>query len=866
MERYDLLEAEEALKRLRTQEDGLSSKEASIRLGRYGPNDIERAKSVPLYRIVLNQFTNPVVYVLLLSALVTAMIQHWTDFAVILVVLTINTIIGTIQESKAQRAIEALREILSPKAKVYRDGVLTHIDSKELVPGDVIRIEAGDKVPADCRILTCEGFQTMETALTGESAPIIKSSYAMDKDHAISDRANMVFAGTIASSGWAIAAVCASGRLTEIGKIATLMKETEADKTPLQQKLHRLGGMLSICVLISCAIVFGLGLLTQNLYDALLQAVALGVAAIPEGLPAIVTITLAIGIRKMASQNALIRNLPSAETLGSCSAICTDKTGTLTRNEMTITKVYANHEMIEISGSGYDPRGEILKKNKETDMLLLAGILNNNSAHTFEGRWKIVGDPTEGALIVAAKKAGLDVKETQKSYPRVGEITFSSERKAMTTIHREGKIFHIHTKGAIETVLPLCKRISIDGKERNITQHDAQKIHDMSVKMAQEGLRVLAFASKRSASEMDPERDMTFIGLVGMIDTPREEAKDAVRICKEAGIKVVMITGDHIETARQTARELGIEGDAVNIHHLSGLELHKHVGRIGVYARVSPADKLRIIEALKKAGHTVAMTGDGINDAPALKRADIGVAMGSGLDVAKEASAMVITDDDFATIVKAVREGRKIYANISKFVMYAVSNSIGEVLAILLGILSGIPMLVLPRQILWVNIITDVMPALALGMEAGEPDIMRRKPRRSDDEILTPRRWMIILSVGALMACATIFAYTTTDMVTKAQTMAFTTLVFLTLANSLLMRSEKHTNLSLAINWRLIMAIIVSIMMQYIVVQTSAGSVLGTVPLSVEEWMMCAGIAMIFLAMLEAVKMVIGGNDPDAKR
>ncbi len=838
---------------------GLTDEEARKRLLRDGKNKIEDEDRISISQTILGQLASPIIGVMIACAVITLVLKAYIDFSVIAIVIVVNTIIGTLQERKAENTIYALRKLLCQNARVIRDGKETVIDAQEVVCGDIILLEAEDKIPADIRLIKCNGLSTQEATLTGESTPITKTTDKIGNATPVPEQSNMAFAGTMVTSGNARGIVVGTGAGTQIGKIAKLVQKTQHDPTPLQKELAVLGKRISFWVIMICVFIFSISYQSNDLMSSFLQAVALAVAAIPEGLPAVVTITLALGIKRMAKQHALIRRLPCAETLGAVSVICTDKTGTLTYNEMTVTKLYVDGEVVPITGTGYDPRGHIAKRNAHIDQLLIAGALNGNATLKFDGRWKITGDPTEGALIVAAKKAGFDINSLRQNLVRSSEIPFESKRKLMTCVFSSGKKQIAYTKGAIESVMPICTKIKVDGAEKNFTSLEKDKIIHQHTLLAKEGLRVLAIASK--AGRGKPESDMTFLGLAAMMDTPREDVRQAIMMCKEAGIKVVMITGDHIETAKTIARELGIEGKAVLGSDLSHINLRVEAPNIGVYARVNPEDKLRIIEAYKSHGHIVAMTGDGVNDAPALKRADIGIAMGTGTSVAKEASAMVLTDDNFSSIVRAVQEGRKIYSNITKFVVYLLSSNMGDVFAIFIGALMGIPMVVIARQILWINLVTNLLPALALGMEHPEPNIMKMKPRRPTEGILTAKRWIAIMSIGLLIAAGAIFGYQNGSSAAESQTIAFTLLVLFQMANVLLMRSETCTNFELRINWSLIFAVVASIGLQYIAVQTWVGEYFGTVPLSFETWMICAILSVMLLSLGEVMKFLLHPTD-----
>jgi Ca2+-transporting ATPase len=797
---YYLLPEKQVLAELKTSEKGLSSAEAAERLKVYGPNQIREEKHAHPFWIFVGQFRSPIVWILLAAMLISLFVKEYVDFYVIGAIVVLNSVLGFVQEYRAERAIEALKKMISLKATVLRDGQERDIDASEVVPGDVLLLDTGDKIPADARLLEIVNLQTQEASLTGESVPVKKDVMTFRKETAVADLVNMVFSSTVVTNGHAKAVVTHTGMTTEIGKIAKLIQESEPEPTPLQKTLKKLGLYIGVLVVIVAVLVFVVGILKvdQPLTAILLTAIALAVAAIPEGLPAVVTVGLSIGVQRMARKNALIRNLPSVETLGACNVICSDKTGTLTHNEMTVRKLYVNRQEVEVAGSGYSPEGYFSKDAKSFELLLRIGALNNNAKLKLEnGSWEVFGDPTEAALIVSAKKAKLGSETLHDAYPRTGEIEFTSERKRMTTLHAVGKAKVAYTKGAPEVVLSLCSKILVNGHEQRLTREEKQAILAQNEKFAKHALRVLGFAYKELKgvdAKGDPEKDMVFVGLQAMIDPPRKEAKEAIDKCKTAGIKVVMITGDHITTAQAVARELGIEGRAITGLELDAIsDLSKEVEDISIYARVNPAHKLKIINALKAKGHIVAMTGDGVNDAPALKKADLGIAMGiSGTDVAKEASGMILADDNFATIVRAIEEGRRIYDNIQKYLAYLLSGNIGEVLVILSSILIGLPLPLIAIQILWINLVTDGLPALALGVDPAEPGVMQRPPRRADQNIfkgIAPYIYVypIILTVATMWLFD---AFQSTNLV-KAQTMAFTSIVMFELFQAVSCRSVR---------------------------------------------------------------------------
>jgi len=787
---YYLLPEKEVLDQLKASEKGLSNEEAATRLKVYGRNKLHEEAQIHPIVIFFAQFRSPMVWILLAAMLISLVVKEYIDFYVIGAIVVLNAILGFIQEYRAERSIEALKKMISLKATVLRDGEEMHIDAEEVVPGDVIILNTGDKIPADARLFENVNLQAQEATLTGESVPVKKEVSTLRKEAAVADRHNMIFSGTDVTNGHAKAIVTGTGMHSEIGKIAKLIQETKPEPTPLQNKLKHLGLVIGVVVVIIAIVVFAVGMwkLNQPLPVVLLTAIALAVAAIPEGLPAVVTVGLSIGVQRLGKKNALIRHLPSVETLGACTVICSDKTGTLTHNEMTVRNLYVNREVVSIAGSGYSPEGYFSKNAKYFELLLRIGALNNNAKLSkVDNSWQVIGDPTEAALLVSAKKAKLDFENLHDKFPRVGELEFTSERKHMTTFHTVNKVKTAYTKGAPEVVLSLCSKILVNGHVQRLSKTEKEKILSQNDAFARQALRVLGFAYKELKgvdAKGDPEKDMIFVGLQAMIDPPRKEVKEAIEKCNTAGIKVVMITGDHVTTAKAVAKELGMSGRAV-----TGLELEKiedlasEVEDITIYARVNPAHKLMIIQALKDKGHIVAMTGDGVNDAPALKKADLGIAMGTGTDVAKEASSMILADDNFA-------EGRRIYDNIQKYLAYLFSGNIGEVLVILSAILLGLPLPLIAIQILWINLVTDGLPALALGVDPAEPGVMKRPPRKPNQSVFKGiEPYVFIYPIILTVATVWMFDYYITESLVKAQTMAFTSIVVFEIFQAISCRS-----------------------------------------------------------------------------
>jgi len=738
----------QVLHHLESNEAGLSTAEAGARLKRYGSNQLSpRAGRSALQRFLL-QFHNVLIYVLLAAATVTAVLQHWVDTGVILGVVLINAVIGFIQEGKAEKALEAIRHMLSLKAVVLRDGHQVMLPAEQLVPGDIVILQAGDRVPADVRLFQVKNLRIEEAALTGESMPVEKNAEPVALEAVLGDRGCMVYSSTLVAYGQGSGVVVATGDSTEIGRISELLAEVQRIETPLLRQMTRLGKVLSVVILIVAAMTFfvGVGLHNYPAAEMFMAAVALAVAAIPEGLPAIITITLAIGVQRMARRSAIIRVLPAVETLGSVTCICSDKTGTLTRNEMTVQSLVTRDAVFQVSGVGYEPHGEFLLQAVRvnaadhpvlTELTRAALLCNDASLHQQDGQWTISGDPTEAALIVAARKVGLDQTLENEMRPRTDVIPFESEHRFMATLHHDhaGHGF-VYLKGAPERVLEMCAFEYVDGHEQPLNQ---SYWHEQIERLAAQGQRVLAVAFKSAQSETRELRfdgvsgGLTLLGLSGMIDPPREEALRAIAACHSAGIRVKMITGDHASTARAIAVELGI-GDGVltgmQIEKMSDGVLRDAVIETHVYARVSPEHKLRLVQALQARGEIVAMTGDGVNDAPALKRADVGVAMGvSGTEVAKEAAEMVLADDNFASIVNAIEEGRTVYDNLRKTLLFIMATNSGEALTLVLAISLGMVLPILPVQILWVNTVTAVTLALALAFEPPGEDVMHRPPR-----------------------------------------------------------------------------------------------------------------------------------------
>ena len=876
---------------------GLSSAEVQRRLTTYGPNILPAPIPPSPFVLFLHQFTSVIVWVLFGAALLSALLHEWVDAAAIVAILLLNAVLGFVQEYRAERSIAALKKLSVTTARVFRDGVLVSIPAHGVVPGDLLLLEAGDHVPADARVLYATRLRAQEAALTGESTPVDKTAETLvDEALGIADRHNMVFFGTEITAGKGRALVVTTGLQTELGHIATLMQATTAEPTPLQRRLEQLGHLLLYLSLGIVTVVFALGLLRgEALVEMFLTAVSLAVAAIPEGLPTIVTITLALGVTRMVKRHALVRRLPAVETLGSTTVICTDKTGTLTKNEMTVTRLCVDQHLFAVTGEGYEPRGEI-EESETTDgqgehqrnqpvvplgvqQLLTAAVLCNGATLCADhGTWRIIGDPTEGALLVVAAKAGVSKELAEDASEFMDEVPFDADRKMMTVIRKSPTGLVAYAKGAPDVLLNKCTHYTtLTGALEPLTDTARQSILAMNTHFARETLRVLAIAQRPLTSLDSPpqvetlERDFTFLGLVAMKDPLRPEAKAAVAACRTAGIRTVMITGDHKDTGVAIARELGILDHGA--HAVSGAELNlmtdqqllDQVPHTSVYARVSAEHKLRVVRAWKARGAVVAMTGDGVNDAPALKEADIGIAMGvTGTDVTKEAADLVVTDDNFASIAAAVEEGRGIYANILKAVHYLLSCNLSEILVMLFATAFFLPLPLLPVQILWINLVTDGLPALALAVDPKDPDLMQRPPRLPTESFLTvPRLWLLLVQ-GLCIAVTTLltFAFCLYRMETDlahARTMAFTVLVMAQLTHALNCRSNTYSifTLGLTTNSALLWAVGCSALLQVaIVVLPWTRRVFDLAPLTMTQWCMVLVLGILPLVGAESWKLL----------
>lgn len=877
---WHTLTVEATIQNLRSSPEGLSNDEAAKRLAEYGPNELKATGSISPWKILLDQFKNVLIIILLIATAISFFLGHGVEAIAITVIVLFAVLLGFIQEYRAERAIESLRQMAAPTATVIRAGIEIEVPARELVPGDVVLLVAGDNVPADLRLVESINLQVVEAPLTGESVPVEKHVEALDDaDLAVGDRKNMAYAGTSVTYGRARAIVILTGMHTEFGQIARMLESVETGRTPLQENLDKVGHKLAQAAFVVVALIVGLGLFRgQPFIEMFIFGVALAVAVVPEALPAVVTISLALGVKRMVKRNALVRRLPAVETLGSTSFICSDKTGTLTRDEMTVRKIFMAGEMFEVSGSGYEPQGIISTNGKPVEvseplkLLLGAAALSSDARLTkdaTEGRWQIKGDPTEAALVVAAAKGGLVKVDLENQFPRVAEIPFTSETKRMTTLHKTPDGTVAFSKGAPEVMLDCCVRQIHGTDEPELQGATRAEILNAAQEMASEALRVLAVAYKPKANIKDAERDMIFLGLLGMIDPPREEARDAVKRCEEAGITVVMITGDHPLTARAVASELGLlNGGRVftgaELEITDDEEFKEEVEDIRVYARVSPAHKLRVVTALQANGEIVAMTGDGVNDAPALKKADIGIAMGiTGTDVSKEASAMTLTDDNFASIVAAVEEGRGIFSNIKKYLMYLLSSNIGEIGLMAGASLAGLPLPLTAVQILYVNLATDGLPALALAVDPTEDDLMKRPPRNPRTGIFT-KPVVFLMVVGGLWSTIInlglfVWALNSGRGLPEAITMTFVSLVLIQFFKAYNFRSDRHSVLNhpfankwlnLAIVWELIL-------LGFIIYVPFLQTTFGTFALPWEDWVIIILAAFTVSPVLELAKWVI---------
>jgi Ca2+-transporting ATPase len=896
-------ETEETLRVLNTTEKGLSTEEAKKRLIEYGPNELQKEKRASPIKMFLEQFTDILIIILLIATALSIALGEIVDATVILAIVLATAILGFVEEHRSEKAVEALKKMTAPSAMVLRDGKEIKVPASEIVPGDIVLLYTGDKIPADARLVEAVNLKIDEAALTGESAPVNKNVAVCSEEIPLNDRRNMAFTGTVVVYGRGKAVVTSTGMGTEFGKIAKMVQMAEEEETPLEKRTQSIGKAIGIMCVAICLGVGVIGMIEgRNPLDMILWGISLAVAAVPEALPAIVTGALAVGMYRMAKVNTIVKRLPAVETLGCTSVICSDKTGTMTKGEMTVQRIYVNDQTIKVTGIGYEPDGDFLGENEKIDpnneelkTLLTAATLCNDAKlekDTATERWIIKGDPTEGALIVTAAKAKLWKEELEQQQPRVGEIPFSSETKRMTTVHVvSGKKKIAYMKGAPEIVLEKCTKVLSDGKVRKLTEDDRTEILEVNEAMARQALRNLGFAFRELPETVDTydekiEKDFIFLGIMGMIDPPREEVKDAIYTCKKAGIRVVMVTGDHKLTAVAVAKELNLLGEneeegkvltGEELEKISDEQLADMVEKVVIYARVSPEHKMRIVKAWKAKGQIVAMTGDGVNDAPALKMADIGVSMGiTGTEVTKEASDMVLTDDNFASIVKAAKEGREIYDNIKKYLTYLMRCNIMEILVMFIAVVS-VPYLartfspgsdsaaigdatiaLTAAQLLWVNLTTDGLPALALGVDPGDPDIMDRKPRDPEESVFTLDVKLYLSLVPIIMTALLLFGYfyyqpwrgvvDGKDMLVEARTQLLTAMILMELANAISARSLKYPVWEVGIfkNKFLWYAVLSSFGLQLIVLYTPfLNSAFGVSPPELLDW----GFAILFTAI-----------------
>ncbi|HHD2791773.1 calcium-transporting P-type ATPase, PMR1-type [Clostridium perfringens] len=848
------------------EKNGLSSTEALRRLEKYGKNKLETKKKKTLFKQFLSQLKDVMIYILIIAAIISAFLGEISDALIILLVIIINAVIGVIQESKAEKALDALKELSTPKALVKRDGSLKEILSEDIVPGDIVIIDAGRYIPGDLRLIDTANLKIEESAFTGESVPSEKdASFLPDKEIPIGDQNNMAFMSTLATYGRGVGVVVGTGMNTEIGKIAKMIEQEENDETPLQKKLSELGKILGFLAVGICILIFIISFFQgRDLLEMFLTSISLAVAAIPEGLPAIVAIVLALGVQRMVKKNAIIRKLPAVETLGSVSIICSDKTGTLTQNKMTVTTVYTNDSYIKES--------EFNLNDNESKLLVDCMVLCNDATYSEKSQ---TGDPTEIALLESPFKLNILKEKLEKEFKRIDEIPFDSDRKLMTTVNLvDDKKARVFTKGALDSILSICNKISVNGKLLDFSKEYKAKVLENSNIMSDKALRVLAFAYKDISKEnivLDSlEKDLVFIGMVGMIDPPRLEVKDSVKLCKSAGITPVMITGDHKNTAFAIANELGIAEDisqAITGHEIDKFkeeEFNEKIINYRVFARVSPEHKVKIVKAFKSHGNIVSMTGDGVNDAPSLKAADIGVAMGiTGTDVSKGASDMILTDDNFSTIVSAVEEGRKIYLNIKKSIVFLLSCNLGEILTLFTAILLNWNSPLQPIHILWVNLITDSFPALALGVDKTKEDVMNNPPRNPKESIFIKSDKIQLIINGVLIGGITLFAFKLgerlyADSLIHAQTMAFVVLSVSQLFLSLSLRSNIKSAFSLGIfsNKYLVYSILLGIFLQVIIISISfIANIFKVTPLLLYDWIVVILVSLIPFAINEILKL-----------
>ncbi len=882
---------EEALwQKLGSGEQGLQDSEIPHRQAQYGKNTLDAAEPVTVWGILLHQVHNPLIYLLLGASALSLATGHFIDAAVIGAVVVLNTLLGGLQEWKADRAMEALHDMAAPHANVLRDGRVVTVSSENIVPGDILTLETGDRVAADARIIDSSDLHANESALTGESDAVHKRPDILSADQGLGDRHNMAWMSTAITAGRGRAVVVDTGMNTTLGRIAGSVRQTEREQTPLQKRLSKLGTTLGICGVALAGAVFALGLLRgYEWMEMALFSVAVAVSAIPEGLPAVISVTLALGVQRMARRQAIVRRLPAVETLGSTTVICSDKTGTITRNEMTVTHLWTPVAQARVTGAGFEPEGAVrtdaehdaasppAPSGPDIDLLLRIGALNNNATLTREdgGAWRMRGSPTEGAILAASRKGGFDMERLKAYGPRAAEVPFGSEHKYMAVLHalESDSDPVVYVKGAPDRIVGFCDRVMIDGKPEPLTDERRATIEAANRAFADQALRVVAGAVKTlppgadTLTREDAENGLVFVGLWGLVDPPRPEAIQAIADAQGAGIRIVMITGDHAATAAAIARETGIVGHGERVitgQELEAMpddELDTHVDAIAVYARVSPAHKLRILQALKRRGHVVAMTGDGVNDAPALKGADIGVAMGkTGTEVAKEAADIVLADDDFATMVHAVEEGRTIFANLRRVVFFLLTTNLGEIITLATALMIGLPLPLTAAMILWINLVTDGACTIPLGIEPQHRNVLKQPPRSPRAGVLDRAMLVRILILAPLMAAGTLGLYAFelhAGSAAHAQTVAFTALAAFQWFHALNARSASMSLFSIGLfgNPGLWAGILTAVGLQVLVTQTAAGQYLfGIEPLTLSDWVLISAVAGIILVVDEIFK------------
>ena len=855
------ISVDEVFDKLSSAPKGLSGDEASTRLEKYGKNELEEGEKVSPVKLFLEQFADFLIIILIIAATLSLIMGHQVDFYLIVAIVIGNGIFGFIQDWKAEQSIQALKEMASPEALVRRDGEKREIPLKEVVPGDLVYLEQGSAIPADARLVKAESLEVDESALTGESEPVSKQLEPVESDAELADRKNLVFKNTKVVRGRGEAVVFSTGMETEIGKVAQQLQEVEQELTPFQKEVNQLGKRLGTIILLISALIIPVSILIHGTgwLNAFLTAVALAVAAIPEGLPAVVTLSLAMGTKKMTKRNALTRRLAAVESLGSVDTICTDKTGTLTENEMTVQKVFTGNGEFDISevdlSGDHNGQGAV----SEIELTLKTGALCNDAELQSGG--KVLGDPTEAALLKSARKTGIDFSGLDKKYERVREIPFSSDRKMMTTIHRSSDGPVAYAKGAPEVILEKCTSYLENGEVHSLTTEKREEFQEEVEKLAGEALRVLGFAIREipdgkisETPEEELESDLTFVGLQGMLDPPREEVSEAINSCRKAGIRTVMVTGDNALTAKAIGRELGFEGEVLTGKDLDGLsdsELRSKIPHVDIYARVSPSHKLEILNLIKEEeGHVVAMTGDGVNDAPSLKRSDVGISMGiRGTDVAKGASDIVLLDDNFASIRDAIAEGRTIFDNIRKFVSLLLSGNLAEVLTVFLASLSGLGLPLTAPMLLWVNLLTDGLPAVALGADGKSRGVMDRPPREEGEGVISLYMIYMILGIGLTLTTLILFSFRHfLPSVATARTVAFTELVLIELLEIWPIRKLFGQPIENN-NW-LYLAIATSLVAQFVVIYSPLNGFFGLEPIGLYPWLVIISAVVIFGAVI----------------